>query len=459
MLELRTSVLLKLVDVLRRDNTFYKQLKPAFELFKADSGKTTIKLKAATIEIVYDSANISRAFIKPTRAGEQEVYGLYPNNVNRATNTAFFEVAKRNRSTEERAAKVNKTRNLTIIRRSTDSSTSIGLRSVNRFYLAYVPLYYVLLQVKGTPGYSQELKRSENSKRYVTLRDYQRYLVYKRIDVFPTLFQGRRLFQQLLVDIQATINLNTVLQYIYNQDKLRYVTSRAVRDYIQELQRFTTNRGEPYNLGRYRQVTDLLQESRAITYTVDGAYRDVRGIEGVEKLSFPKVLLLSSYTGSNRQIYQQYKDSIALVEQFSILTLFITMTTNPNQPEIQDCLFYNQKQQDRPDIIARVFILKSKAFLEDISSSTVFRTYVARAQRLEYQKRSLLYIYVVVQINKAEIPTDPAVINSFISAEYPSKEVDLDGSLRKKIRLYITYGPYKGQPYIGSDKFRLAGRY
>uniref|UniRef100_A0A182KHH5 Helitron_like_N domain-containing protein n=1 Tax=Anopheles christyi TaxID=43041 RepID=A0A182KHH5_9DIPT len=48
--------------------------------------------------------------------------------------------------------------------------------------------------------------------------------------------------------------------------------------------------------------------------------------------------------------------------------LFITVTCNPKRPEITEALFPRQQACDRPDFIARVFRLKLKAILEDLSA-------------------------------------------------------------------------------------------
>lgn len=64
---------------------------------------------------------------------------------------------------------------------------------------------------------------------------------------------------------------------------------------------------------------------------------------------------------------QLYADSMAGVREFGKPDLFITMTCNPNWPEIQAELLPHQKAEDRPDIVARVFKLKKDALISDLT--------------------------------------------------------------------------------------------
>ncbi|XP_028116875.1 uncharacterized protein LOC114314599 [Camellia sinensis] len=52
--------------------------------------------------------------------------------------------------------------------------------------------------------------------------------------------------------------------------------------------------------------------------------------------------------------------------------IFLTMTANPNWPEITSALLPHQKAIDRPDLIARVFELKRKCLMKKIETNKVF---------------------------------------------------------------------------------------
>ena len=70
------------------------------------------------------------------------------------------------------------------------------------------------------------------------------------------------------------------------------------------------------------------------------------------------VIFPSTFIGSPRNMMQNYQDSMSIVRKFGRPDLFVTMTCNPNWPEIQENLFPGQTAADRPDLVARVFSLK-----------------------------------------------------------------------------------------------------
>ena len=58
-------------------------------------------------------------------------------------------------------------------------------------------------------------------------------------------------------------------------------------------------------------------------------------------------------------MHEHQQDTMTYVRKFGHPDLFIAMTTNPNWHEISDSILTGQKLEDRPDIVARVFRLKS----------------------------------------------------------------------------------------------------
>ena len=59
---------------------------------------------------------------------------------------------------------------------------------------------------------------------------------------------------------------------------------------------------------------------------------------------------------------QHYNDAMAIVRKYGKSDLFITMTCNPNWPEIKKKLLPGQQPADRPDLGARVFSIKKRLF-------------------------------------------------------------------------------------------------
>ena len=81
-----------------------------------------------------------------------------------------------------------------------------------------------------------------------------------------------------------------------------------------------------------------------------------------------RMILPSSFTGSDRQMSQIYQDAMAIVRKFGRPDLFVTFTCNPKWPEITVELEPGQSSQDRPDLVARVFHLKMQGLMKDLLS-------------------------------------------------------------------------------------------
>ena len=105
-----------------------------------------------------------------------------------------------------------------------------------------------------------------------------------------------------------------------------------------------------------------------------------------------RVVLPASFTGCPQNMHQLYQDSMAIVWRYSKPDLFLTFTCNPKWEEIQNALFPNQVATDRPDIIARVFNQKKKAFLHDIVFGQIFGKVLTYVCIVEFQKRRLPHL-------------------------------------------------------------------
>ena len=108
------------------------------------------------------------------------------------------------------------------------------------------------------------------------------------------------------------------------------------------------------------------------------------------------LILPSSYTGSPRYMKQCLQDSLALARYFQQIDLFITVTCNPNWPEITCELLPGQTAADRPDLCARVFHMKLKVIIEEIHKKGIFGKTVAYIYTIEFQKRGLPHAHILV---------------------------------------------------------------
>lgn len=89
-------------------------------------------------------------------------------------------------------------------------------------------------------------------------------------------------------------------------------------------------------------------------------------------------------------MHQMYQDAMAIVRRFGKPDLFITFTFNPKWPDIERNLLSGQTSTDRPDLVARVFHLKLKELLKDIT----VKKYLAK----------LLHLYIPMNFKKEDYP-------------------------------------------------------
>ena len=76
-------------------------------------------------------------------------------------------------------------------------------------------------------------------------------------------------------------------------------------------------------------------------------------------------------------MHQLCQDALAIVRRMGKPDLFITMTTNPQWPEVVENLLPGQTVNDRPDLVARVFHLKFTEMMIDLQKQQVLGRVVA----------------------------------------------------------------------------------
>lgn len=124
---------------------------------------------------------------------------------------------------------------------------------------------------------------------------------------------------------------------------------------------------------------------------------------------------------------------------------FITMTCNPNWPEIVNNLKPNTKAQDRHDLNARVFRGYLDEMLNDLLKKGVMGRRVANTHVIEFQKRGLPHAHILVMLHPDDKPQCGEDLDDFVCAEIPT----VDGPLREAVLKHMLHsecGPTSGQP-------------
>ena len=149
------------------------------------------------------------------------------------------------------------------------------------------------------------------------------------------LFHYRKLFQQFIVEGYTTVEFERLSYIRNNQKKLR--------------------------VDKYCSLQSSL---------------DVGTNKGLTKGK--RVILPSTFVGIPRYMDQLYFDGMTICNHVGFPNLFITLTCNPNWPEIRRVLApLNLKPANRPDIISRVFKLKYEEMLSDLTKNHLLGKAVA----------------------------------------------------------------------------------
>jgi len=210
---------------------------------------------------------------------------------------------------------------------------------------------------------------------HVSQLQFYAYYLHTRDNVFSTIHNSGRLFQEWLVDAFAQIENNRLQFHRMNQDKLRADLYSGLQDAI---------------LGG-ADLADIGQ----------------------------RIILPSTFIGSPRHMAQQYQDAMAIVRETSNPDLFITFTGNPQWREITDALLPGQTAQDRADIVSRVFKLKLNSLCKELFDKHVLGRVRARMHVIEFQKRGLPHAHILIILNPQDKPKTIDDIDSIVCAEIP----------------------------------------
>jgi len=287
------------------------------------------------------------------------------------------------------------------------STKKKSLQRISIFHPAYLPLQYPLLFPYGERGFQLGIKYHEDTtspirrkrkgkRNTMTVHEFLKYHMHFRDDQpNPWLCYGR-LSKQAIVDARAMEDEDR-LQYIArNQDKLR-------AEYIK---------------GIFDAVEKGMQEGNQIG---------------------KRVLLPSSHIGCRRYIIQNYHDGIAICRVYGPPDLFITFTCNPKWPEITSTILESQHPNDRPDIIVRIFHMKLQQLLDDICSGTIFGPILAILYSIEFQKRGLPHVHILVWVDKKGNEITAEIIDAWITAEIPDPTTDPLGYIL--VSEHMLHGP------------------
>jgi len=135
-----------------------------------------------------------------------------------------------------------------------------------------------------------------------------------------------------------------------------------------------------------------------------------------------RIVLAPTFQGGPRHMFQLYHDSMSIVAELGKPDLFITVTCNPNWPEIADELMPGQTAVDRPDLTARAFNVKLKSILNDLLKKNILGVVIGKIWVAEFQKRGLPHAHILIILGADDKPRTPDDYDAIVSAEIPDRQ-------------------------------------
>ncbi|XP_065641836.1 uncharacterized protein LOC136071699 [Hydra vulgaris] len=274
------------------------------------------------------------------------------------------------------------------------------LKTISSMSANLDPMIYPIFFPRGDAGWHDQLEhnpdRATRVRNRVTLSQYYNYRLSIR-QTFSPIFYGKKLFQQYAVDAYVKIEGQRLAFIRNNQNKLRSEQYDTLHEYV-------NNVANNLNVRPGRVV-----------------------------------ILPSSYVGSPRALKENFEDAMAIIKKYGKPDLFITFTCNSKWREITENLDPGESATDRPDLVCRVFKMKLKCFLGDIFKHGVLGKVVSHVQVIEFQKRGLPHVHILLHFvndDKLETAED---IDSLISAEIPDQTVDPE--LFEIVKTCMIHGP------------------
>ena len=136
-----------------------------------------------------------------------------------------------------------------------------------------------------------------------------------------------------------------------------------------------------------------------------------------------------------------YQDALAMVREYGKPDYFVTITANPAWPEIAENLAPGEHAVNRPELVARVFALKLKALLKDLTENGVLGVVVAYCWTIEFQKRGLPHAHILLIMRSEDKPRTPDVVDRVVSAELPDDGDPQQADLFLTVSRSMMHGP------------------
>jgi hypothetical protein len=169
----------------------------------------------------------------------------------------------------------------------------------------------------------------------------------------------------------------------------------------------------------------------------------VKGLEHQRPAPGKRVVLPATFVGSPQCMLQLYHNAMAIVQKYGTPLLFITMTANPKWPEVEELIPPGEKAEDHPMELVQAFCLKEKTLMFQIVQIERLGRVLAYVSTIEFQKRGLPHLHLMVTLDPRDCPRTPEDIDLLVCAKITDK--DTEPQLYTSITKQNLHGPCKGR--------------
>ncbi|XP_023734499.3 uncharacterized protein LOC111882374 [Lactuca sativa] len=169
-----------------------------------------------------------------------------------------------------------------------------------------------------------------------------------------------------------------------------------------------------------------------------------------------RVFLPATFVGGPRYMYKHYQDALAICKVHGKPQYFITFTCNVKWPEYRRYMdaIGQRDIQNRPDIIAHIFRIKVRAFINFLKEDKTFGDVSAYLYTIEFQKRGLPHCHTLLWVPSPFRIQEGADIDKYITVELP--DPTLEPALYRTVTTCMLHGPCGslniGAPCMVDDK-------
>ncbi|XP_070048226.1 uncharacterized protein [Nicotiana tomentosiformis] len=278
-----------------------------------------------------------------------------------------------------------------------------GLQRITDLHPSFMSMTYPLIHPYGEDGYRlgillTDVIKKTFAREKLTMRQFYCFRIQQRLNEAHALLQAGRLLQQYIVDGYMAIEEERFRYIRNNQKKLRADLFSGLMDAI------------------------------------------VRGDSDCSMIG-KTIILPSSHTGGPRYRVQNYQDAMAICRWAGYPDLFLTFTCNPKWPEINEmlCLIGQESDDNRVDIICRVFQIKLFQLMQDLKKNQPFGKIIACLYTIEFQKRGLPHGHILLFLHPTLKSPFTDHIDRIIAAEISNLEVDPCGY--NAVKNFMMHGP------------------